>query len=117
MRDLLLSKSSVSYAIYLMVYMQFALFIRLNAEVHSSTKRLKTMNMEYNSNAKVDESKICFLLLKGWQINPYDLSTRHASIMVAIASTFGSLGAIAAPLVTGELTINQVMSVYVCIEF
>ncbi|KAL5006296.1 hypothetical protein ScPMuIL_015102 [Solemya velum] len=47
------------------------------------------------------------LTVSGWQINPYDLSTRHASIMVAIASTFGSLGAIAAPLVTGELTINQ----------
>ncbi|XP_071099907.1 vesicular glutamate transporter 2.2-like [Haliotis cracherodii] len=47
------------------------------------------------------------LAVSGWQINHYDLSTRHASFLVAVTSTIGVIGAIAAPLVAGELTINE----------
>ncbi|XP_067655169.1 vesicular glutamate transporter 2-like [Haliotis asinina] len=47
------------------------------------------------------------LAVSGWQINHYDLSTRHASFLVGVTSTIGVMGAIAAPLVAGELTINE----------
>ena len=41
-------------------------------------------------------------------MNHYDLSTRHASTLAAITSTFGTVGAILVPVTVGQLTINQV---------
>ena len=45
-------------------------------------------------------------------MNHYDLSTRHASTLAAVTSTFGTVGAILVPVATGELTINQVFIDY-----
>ncbi|XP_052801015.1 vesicular glutamate transporter 1-like [Mya arenaria] len=47
------------------------------------------------------------LTTSGWSVNHYDLSTRHASSLVAITSTFGSIGAMIVPIVTGHLTVKQ----------
>ena len=41
-------------------------------------------------------------------MNHYDLSTRHASTLAAVTSTFGTVGAILVPVATGELTFSQV---------
>ncbi|XP_041366037.1 vesicular glutamate transporter 2-like isoform X2 [Gigantopelta aegis] len=45
--------------------------------------------------------------VSGWQINHYDLSTRHASFLVGLSSTVGNIASVAAPLVAGHLTQNQ----------
>ncbi|XP_071119923.1 vesicular glutamate transporter 3-like isoform X2 [Mytilus edulis] len=47
--------------------------------------------------------------ISGWQINHYDLSARYAGILVSVTSAFGTLGAIAVPLVTGELTKDRTL--------
>ncbi|KAL4225055.1 hypothetical protein ACF0H5_015749 [Mactra antiquata] len=47
------------------------------------------------------------LTTSGWSVNHYDLSTRYASSLVAVSSTFGCLGAIIVPLATGSLTTAQ----------
>ncbi|KAK7500389.1 hypothetical protein BaRGS_00008296, partial [Batillaria attramentaria] len=44
------------------------------------------------------------LVVSGWQLNHYDLSARHASVLVGVTSTLGNMGSIAAPLVAGALT-------------
>lgn len=41
-------------------------------------------------------------------MNHYDLSTRHAGVLVAITSTVGSIGAVLVPMVAGELAVGQV---------
>lgn len=46
----------------------------------------------------------------GWLVNHYDLSTRYASTLVAVTSSFGTIGAIVVPVAVGDLTINQVVS-------
>ncbi|KAL3842885.1 hypothetical protein ACJMK2_020860, partial [Sinanodonta woodiana] len=48
------------------------------------------------------------LSVSGWQINHYDLSTRHVSILVGISSTCGTVAAFIVPLVTGTFTKSQV---------
>ncbi|ESO91772.1 hypothetical protein LOTGIDRAFT_233350 [Lottia gigantea] len=45
--------------------------------------------------------------VSGWQINHYDLSPRHASFLVGITSTVGSIGSIMAPLITGYITVSH----------
>jgi len=47
---------------------------------------------------------VCIL---GWSVNHYDLSTRYASTLVAMTSSFGTLGAILVPLVVGAFTSNH----------
>lgn len=44
----------------------------------------------------------------GWQLNHYDLSPRHASVLVGITSTVGNIAAIGAPIIAGILTENKV---------
>ena len=41
-------------------------------------------------------------------MNHYDLSTRHASTLVAVTSTFGATGAILVPIAVGGFTSEQV---------
>lgn len=44
------------------------------------------------------------LVVSGWQLNHYDLSTRHASVLVGVTSTVGNMASVAAPLVAGAFT-------------
>ncbi|KAH3788222.1 hypothetical protein DPMN_166357 [Dreissena polymorpha] len=43
----------------------------------------------------------------GLSVNPYNLSTRYASVLAAVTWTCGSIGAILAPIATGYLTVKQ----------
>ncbi|KAK7099292.1 hypothetical protein V1264_003450 [Littorina saxatilis] len=43
-------------------------------------------------------------VVSGWQLNHYDLSTRHASVLVAVTSTFGNIASVGAPILAGVLT-------------
>lgn len=47
------------------------------------------------------------LSTSGWGVNHYDLSTRYASVLVAVTSTFGTTGAVIVPLAVGALTESQ----------
>ncbi|KAH3877308.1 hypothetical protein DPMN_001171 [Dreissena polymorpha] len=47
------------------------------------------------------------LTTSGWSVNHYDLSTRYASVLVAVTSTFGTIGAILVPIAIGHLTVKQ----------
>lgn len=46
-------------------------------------------------------------VVSGWQLNHYDLSVRHASVLVAVSSTFGNVASISVPIVTGYLTVDK----------
>ncbi|KAH3802732.1 hypothetical protein DPMN_156412 [Dreissena polymorpha] len=47
------------------------------------------------------------LAVSGWSVNHYDLSTRYASVLVAVTATSGSIGSVLVPIATGHLTVKQ----------